>query len=282
MRIHAIFGGIGAFAVKFRWVVIAAWLIAAFAVPHFLPSLNSVTQGNNSAFLPASAPSEQAAQLAAPFGSTNLIPVPVVAAVSQGTLTSTDVAWLSTLQQDLRTVPTVVAVRDLGRSADGQAEQLQVLSNVGGGDAAGQTTLINDLRAEIKKAAPPPGLQVHLAGDIAINVDQQAKSGTTGNQVEVVAVLFILVLLLLIFRSLLAPLITLIPAFFAVAISGPAGRRGGARGPEGLSARSAAADRAGARRGHRLRPVPRLPRPREPAWRGGSEGCGAFGGHAGR
>ena len=221
MRIHAIFGGIGAFAVKFRWVVIAAWLIAAFAVPHFLPSLNSVTQGNNSAFLPASAPSEQAAQLAAPFGSPNLTPVPVVAAVSQGTLTPADVAWLDTLQHDLRTVPTVVAVRDLGRSADGQAEQLQVLSNVGGGDQAGQTTLINDLRATIAKAAPPPGLQVHLAGDIAINVDQQAKSGTTGNQVEVVAVLFILVLLLLIFRSLLAPLITLIPAFFAVAISGP-------------------------------------------------------------
>ena len=97
MRIHAIFGGIGAFAVKFRWVVIAVWLIAAFAVPRFLPSLNSVTQGNNSAFLPASAPSEQAAQLAAPFGSTNLIPVPVVAATSQGTLTAADETWLASL-----------------------------------------------------------------------------------------------------------------------------------------------------------------------------------------
>jgi RND superfamily putative drug exporter len=221
VRIHAIFGGIGAFAVKFRWVVIAAWLIAAFAVPKFLPSLNSVTQGNNSAFLPASAPSEQAAQLAAPFGSTNLIPIPVVAAVSQGTLTTGDVAWLSTLQHDLSTVPTVVAVHDLGRSADGQAEQLQVLSNVGGGDQTKLTTLVNDLRATIARAGPPPGLQVHLAGDIAINVDQQAKSGTTGNQVELLSVVFILVLLLLIFRSLLAPLITLIPAFLAVAISGP-------------------------------------------------------------
>ena len=97
MRIHAIFGGIGAFAVKFRWVVIAAWLIAAFAVPKFLPSLSSVTQGNNSAFLPADAPSEQAAQLAAPFGSTNLIPVPVIAAASHGTLTAADVNWLTSL-----------------------------------------------------------------------------------------------------------------------------------------------------------------------------------------
>ncbi len=221
VRIHAIFGGIGAFAVKFRWVVIAAWLIAAFAVPKFLPSLNSVTQGNNSAFLPASAPSEQAAQLAAPFGATNLVPVQVVAAVDQGTLSTADTTWLATLQHDLATVPTVVSVRDLGRSADQQAEQLQVLSDVNQASQPDQTTLVKNIRAEITKAAPPAGLQVHLAGQIAINVDQQAKSGNTGNQVELVSVVFILILLLLIFRSLLAPLITLIPAFFAVAISGP-------------------------------------------------------------
>ena len=66
-----------------------------------MPSLSCVTQGNNSAFLPADAPSEQAAQLAAPFGSTNLIPVPVVAAVSQRTLTAADVNWLTGLQHDL-------------------------------------------------------------------------------------------------------------------------------------------------------------------------------------
>jgi putative drug exporter of the RND superfamily len=221
VRIHAIFGGIGAFAVKFRWVVIAAWLVAAFAVPRFLPSLASVTQGNNSAFLPASAPSEQAAQLAAPFGTTNLIPVPVVAAVSQGTLTAADEAWLTTLQHDLGTVPTVTTVKDLGRSADGQAAQLLVLSDVNGSDAAGETTLVDDLRAEIARAGPPADMQVHLAGDIAINVDQQAKSGATGNQIEFASVVFILILLALIFRALLAPLITLIPAFFAVAISGP-------------------------------------------------------------
>jgi putative drug exporter of the RND superfamily len=221
VRIHAIFGGIGAFAVKFRWVVIAAWLVAAFAVPRFLPSLASVTQGNNSAFLPASAPSEQAAQLAAPFGTTNLIPVPVVAAVSQGTLTAADEAWLTTLQHDLGTVPTVTSVKDLGRSADGQAAQLLVLSDVNGSDAAGETTLVDDLRTEIARAGPPADMQVHLAGDIAINVDQQAKSGATGNQIEFASVVFILILLALIFRALLAPLITLIPAFFAVAISGP-------------------------------------------------------------
>jgi RND superfamily putative drug exporter len=221
VRIHAIFGGIGAFAVKFRWAVIAAWIVGAIAAAGFLPSLSSVAQGNNSAFLPASAPSNHAADLAAPFGATNLIPVPVVAAVSSGTITVADQAWLTGLQHDLGTVKTVVTVHDLGRSSDGQAEQLQVLSNVNGGNQGGQTDLVNDLRATIAKAGPPAGMQVHLAGQLAIAVDQQNQSGNTGSQVQGVSVLFILLLLLFIFRSAVAPFITLLPAVFAVTISGP-------------------------------------------------------------
>src|SRR5487761_618164 len=222
VRIHAIFGGIGAFAVKFRWLVIAAWIVAAVAVPKYLPSLASVTQGNNSAFLPANAPSQHAANLAAPFGiSTNETPVPVVAAVSQGPLTTADQAWITSLQHDLKTVPTVVKVTDLGRSGDGQAEQLQVLSDVSGSNPNAVTDLINNLRTQITRAGPPAGMQVHLAGAIAIQVDQQKASGNTGNQVQGVALIFILILLLLIFRSLLAPIVTVVPAFLAVAIAGP-------------------------------------------------------------
>ncbi len=221
VRIDGIFGAIGKFAVKFRWVVVVVWLVATFAVSYFLPSLSSVTQGNNANFLPASAPSQHAVDLAKPFGATNLVPVPVLAAVSQGQLTTADRASLNTLRQDLRSVPTVVRVTDLGTSGDGQAEQLQVLSDVGQGDQTGITNLVDNLRKAIVRAGPPAGLQVHLAGAVAIQVDQQKKSGSTGNQEEGLTVVFILVLLLLIFRSLLAPLITLIPAFMAVAISGP-------------------------------------------------------------
>ncbi|MGO9782129.1 MAG: MMPL family transporter, partial [Streptosporangiaceae bacterium] len=221
MRIDGVFGALGTFAVKFRWVILVMWVLATVAVPRFLPSLASVTQGNNANFLPASAPSQHAADLAAPFGGTNLTPVPVVAAVSQGQLSAAGVAWVGTLDKDLRNVPTVVRVSDLGRSGDGQAEQLLVQSSVGGGNQTGLTSLIDNLRSTIARAGPPSGLQVHLAGAAAIQVDQQKKTGSTGNQEEALTVVFILVLLLLIFRSLLAPLITLIPAFMAVAISEP-------------------------------------------------------------
>ena len=221
VSIDGIFGALGSFAVKFRWFILVAWVIAAVAVPRFLPSLASVTQGNNANFLPASAPSQHATDLAKPFGVGTLTPVPVIAAASQGKLTASDVTWLGTLEKDLKSTPTVVKVSDLGRSADGQAEQLQVLSSVGQGDADGLTTLVGNLRATIARASPPPGVQAHLAGAVAIQVDQQKKSGSTGNEEEAISVVFILVLLLLIFRSLLAPLITLFPAFIAVAISGP-------------------------------------------------------------
>jgi RND superfamily putative drug exporter len=221
VSIQGLFGAIGAFAVKFRWFVLVVWVIAAVAVPRFLPSLASVTQGNNANFLPASAPSQHATDLAAPFGIGTRTTVPLVAAASQGKLTDADVTWLGTLRRDLTRVPTVVRVSDLGRSGDGQAEQLQVVSTAGQGNADQLTSLVNDLRSAISKAGTPAGLQVHLAGAAAIQVDQQKKSGSTGNQEELISIAFILILLLLIFRALLAPFITLIPAALAVAISGP-------------------------------------------------------------
>jgi putative drug exporter of the RND superfamily len=226
VHVDDIFRAIGRFSVKFRWVVVVLWIVAAGVIPKALPSLASVTQGNNSAFLPASAPSQQAANLAAPFGGTNLIPVPVVAAVSTGAFTAADQAYLATLGTDLGKVATVVKVNDLGVSAaragvSGQAAQLQLLSNVSQNDQGAQTDLINNLRAVISRSSPPPGMQAHLAGQLAIQVDQQKQSGNTGNEVELVAFLFILILLFLIFRSVLAPFITVIPALLTVSIAGP-------------------------------------------------------------
>ncbi len=199
------------------------------AIPKALPSLASVTQGNNSAFLPASAPSEHATNLAAPLGiSLSITPVPVVAAVSSGTLTAADQSWLATLVTDLDKVSTVTNVRQLGVSSvpgpngvAGQAAQLQVLSNVSQSDQGAMNDLVTNLRSTIKAAGPPAGMQVHLAGQLAINADQQKQSGNTGNQVQGAAFLFILILLFLIFRSILAPFITVIPALLSVSIAGP-------------------------------------------------------------
>ena len=221
MRIDAIFGAIGRFAVRLRWLVVLVWIAAAFGAVTQLPSLSSVTNNNNSTFLPASAPSEHAAVLAAPLGTANLFGIPVLAARSGAPLTPADVTALAALQHQLGTVPGVSRVQDLGRSPDGQAEQLQVLAQASGGNQSQQTDLVDGLRAKIASAGLPAGLQVHLAGDIAVSVDQQKASGNTGGKVQDFSALFIIVLLVLIFRSLTLALTTLAPAFISVLISGP-------------------------------------------------------------
>jgi len=86
MDVDAIFGSLGRFGVRFRWSML------------LLPSLSSVTQNDNTKFLPASAPVEKATMLAKPFGTSNLLPVPLVAARPGGPLTAADTAALATLQ----------------------------------------------------------------------------------------------------------------------------------------------------------------------------------------
>jgi putative drug exporter of the RND superfamily len=221
VHIDAVFRGIGSFAVRFRWLVTLIWVAGAIAAVALLPSLSSVTQSNNAKFLPASAPSEHASELAAPFGTANLAPIPVVAARSGQPLTGADVAALTTLQSSLRTVSGVSKVVDLGRSPDGQAEQLVVLATQSGGDQNQASKMVGALRTKISQAGLPAGLHAHLAGTIAVSVDQQKASGNTGNKVQDLSSVLIIVLLVLIFRSLTLALTTIAPAVFSVIISGP-------------------------------------------------------------
>ena len=221
MRIDAVFGAIGRFAVRFRWLVVLAWIVAAIAAVTQLPSLSNVTQSNNIKFLPASAPSEQAAVLAEPFGTAGLQPIPVVAARAGAALTTADETAMSLLQTRLRSVSGVSKVIDAGISQDGHAEQLVVLAALNGGNPNAPLDMVNALRADIAAARLPAGLQVHLAGDIAASVDQQKASGSTGARIEDLSLLFIILLLVLIFRSLTLALTTLIPPLLAFTIAGP-------------------------------------------------------------
>ena len=76
MRVDAIYGAIGRFSVRFRWLMLLIWIIGVVLAHALLPALSSVTQNNNQKFLPANAASSQAADLAQPFGTSGLIPVP--------------------------------------------------------------------------------------------------------------------------------------------------------------------------------------------------------------
>ncbi|HEX3908922.1 MAG TPA: MMPL family transporter, partial [Mycobacteriales bacterium] len=216
---HALYSGIGRFAVRFRWLVLLFWIAAAVVTSIAFPSLASVTKANNTSFLPADSPSNVASRLASPLQNSNLTPVPIVVGRTSG-LTAADQAYIQQLIAKVRQVPHATVVRDLGTSPDGKAEQIQTLSDVNLGEDGPVITLVHDLRAAIRSVPAPPGLQTHLAGQLADQVDTQAASGSTNGQVEGLSVLFILVLLILIFRAPLTPLVTLVPAILVSAVAG--------------------------------------------------------------
>src|SRR5919201_1233083 len=94
------FQALARFDVRFRWLIVAFWILFAIASARFLPSLASVTQSSNAQFLPSSAPSQHAADLATPFQTTNIgATALLVASRSDGALTTADDAAIDQVEQ---------------------------------------------------------------------------------------------------------------------------------------------------------------------------------------
>jgi len=219
--VHRLFVTTGRFAVRFRWAVVLAWLVAAVLAHLLFPSLASVAQDQSDSSLPAGSASVQAARLAAPLQRPDQIPVPVVIARTGGALTAIDMAAVERLTGDLSRVTYVAQVKDLGVSRDRAAAELQVLANVSSNAAGPDQQLVSGLRHAITSAGLPRYLHAHLAGPLAAAVDSSQNGQRTLRIGQDLSILFIVMLLLVVFRAILAPLLTLVPAVAVIQIAGP-------------------------------------------------------------
>ena len=123
------FTGLGRFSVRFRYLIVLAWIVVTVVAVRVLPSLSDVAKDTTSGFLPANSPSMQAAAMAAPFQDVSLAPATLVLARDTG-LTTADNAAMDALEARIRSVDHVKAVVDLGVSGDGQARQALVEASV--------------------------------------------------------------------------------------------------------------------------------------------------------
>ena len=216
-----LFVGIGTFSVRYRWLVVAVWVIVTVISVGAFPGLNSVTKSGNSGFLPSSSPSIKAAHLAAPFQNSDYATLTLIVARSGGALTTQDQAAIDQVETTIRADAHVKTLNDTGISRDSAARQAMIQADVsarGGGTA---DTLVSTIRSQIKQASAASGLEMHLTGSLAQTIDANASTSSSEGATTNLTYLFIIVLLLLVFRSPLAPIVTLIPAAFAFLLSGP-------------------------------------------------------------
>jgi putative drug exporter of the RND superfamily len=217
-----IYTALGRFAVRYRYLVVIAWIVMTFVCVRFFPSLTSVTPTPTlSSYLPARAPSVHALNLETPFQQTQYVPATLVTSRTDSPLTAADQAAIDRVEARVRAMPNVKLVRDLAVSQDGEARQSLIEADVPADGTGAGATLVDDIRTVFGKVDAPPGLTFHLTGQLATDVDLQRAYAATQNNTQNLIYLLIIVLLFASFRALLAPLLTIIPAALVLILASP-------------------------------------------------------------
>ena len=210
--------GLARFAIRFRYAIIAFWLVAGALCIALLPSLGSAVTTDNSSFLPASSPSVHAMNLAAPFQPTNDTTGTLVV-LGKSKLTSSDQQSITTLENKIAKDDHVVSVSDQGLSKDGKVDKAQLVINVLTSSTQASPT-VAAIRSTMSSFALPSGLSAYLTGQLPSAVDNQNSQAHAQKLTEDLSVLVILVMLIVVFRAVLAPLVTLVPAIWVLLMSG--------------------------------------------------------------
>ncbi len=214
------FAALAAGVVRFRLIIIAAWVVVLAGATVALPSLGSQVNSDPSLFLAGSAPSVQAQALGAPLlGARTTSRITIVAARSRARLTSADEAAIAREGELAKKVPGVTSVRLAAVSPSQDAVQLQVTVTRDASDVAGLKPVVAALAATFPQASAPPGLQLHLAGQVAGNAASNSSAGKSMKKIAIFSVLLILVLLLIMLRSPVAAVITIAVAGVALLVS---------------------------------------------------------------
>jgi RND superfamily putative drug exporter len=216
------YAALGRFVVRFRYLIVVAWVAITIGCMIAFPSLSSVIPNTNfSALLPASAPSIQASNLETAFRNIQYASATLVAVRDHGPLTPADQTAITQLENVVRAMPFVKMVRDLSVSPDGAGRQIAIQADVPSSGTGAGATLVSNIREAFGQVNAPAGLTFHLTGQLATSVDTQNASQSTRNALQYLTYLLIIVLLLVAFRALLAPLLTLLPAALVLLLSGP-------------------------------------------------------------
>ena len=210
--------GLARFAIRFRYAIIAFWLVAGALCIALFPSLGSAVNTDNSSFLPPSSPSVHAMNLAAPFQPTNDTTGTLVV-LGKSKLSSSDQQSITKLENKIAKDDHVVSVSDQGLSKDGKVNKAQLVISVQTSSTDASPT-VAAIRSTMSSFALPSGLSAYLTGQLPSAVDNQNSQAHAQKLTEDLSVLVILVMLIIVFRAVGAPLVTLLPAIWVLLMSG--------------------------------------------------------------
>ncbi len=223
------FKAIGHFSDRFRYAIIAFWVILAAGVFFLAPQLSDVVTSDTNGILPASAPSNIARDLAEryfPEQSSNSQAVIVIEADDAQTLADSSTvikvltAYLTSVL-DENVVTKVLSPSDPAYassliSPDGKVAMLFVGFRVFSDDpgVADSMKIMNDQLAKL-----PPTLHGYVTGSAAIVSDYSQLALDSVDRTIFITIALVIVILLAIYRAVVAPLVALISIGLSYVIS---------------------------------------------------------------
>ncbi|WP_018349585.1 MMPL family transporter [Longispora albida] len=214
------FAAIGRGVTRRPWLVIAGWLLAALAIMAAAPSLKSVTNSDQSAFLPSTTESAKATEVARAAGFTKGATAVIhLQRADGGTLTPADLGQVGQLAQKLNQDKPDAVVGAL-------FDPKQLVAPNGKGaliavqfEGAAREPRVHDAVDKIRSQLDVPGLKAGMTGEAAIDVDNTKAMADAEKIVTIATLGLIVVLLLLIFRSPIAAVLPLVSVGLVYGIS---------------------------------------------------------------
>ena len=227
------FSRLGSFAVRFRWFIIAAWLLVAIVLTVVAPNINDVAVSDQRAFLPASAPSLDANEVVKKYFPERVSPSSAVVVVDAGAGNQADqgaagefvnglTAWLTGPGKpagvDQVWSPTL---GDQQTKAGLTSPDKQVALLLTRFKTVGTEEQTKEAIAAIsdRLKAAPAGVRVYLTGGGPILSAYNSESQRSLDSTTWITIVLVVAILLIIYRSPVSPIIPLATIGLAYVIS---------------------------------------------------------------
>jgi putative drug exporter of the RND superfamily len=222
---------LGQFILRFKFLIVAVWVLAAIWMVTQAPLLKNVAVSETSEFLPATSPSMQAqAALSKAFPDQSGAGSATLVVSRAGSLTDADNAYAKALADWLASPAAPKEMHNVTSLFNNPGTESLFLSpdrstmliNVGltsGPEEQATIDAIGSVRQHIKDSAPPQGLGVNVTGTSSISSDQRLALFAGVDRTALVTVLLVIIILLLIYRSPVAAMTPLVTIGMAYVVS---------------------------------------------------------------
>jgi len=225
-----LFARLGAAAARFRWWVLAAWVVAAGLLNVLVPQLGDVVKKDTVPFLPDDAPVMRAYHdMGLAFDSARAQGQAIVVLEDNHGLNSADEAYYRALVSRISADGSRVVfvqddlhhpeLRQTDRSRDGRAVYFTVGLRAPVGTPSGDSDAFWLRR--VAATGRPASLLLHVTGDTAVIADFQQSVEQSTARTTAMTLLLVMIILLVVYRSPTTPIIPLVTIGFAAAVARP-------------------------------------------------------------